>query len=284
MKYNKGFASLVLIAIIVGVLVVGGGIYYLSSNTIKNKKEVKKEENNLPQENKNITTNNQPTIESSSLNETNPIKKEQEGPIKLLSLVNGQELISGSTISVKYEITSDNITGMLLVSGNAGGDGDGGCTEMISGKLKGVYSVECKIQKRLGPISATAGDLTNKTNLENNNIDLEVVAPKNVKPIEITYGPQNYLFGIVGNDAPYITVSIKYSDGVTRDIPFTYLKYSLDDPSLISFVHTEKITNTYAQHYIANKGGETILHLEYQGLKKDIPVKACSMTGNDYPC
>lgn len=276
MKYNKGFAPLVLIAIIVGVLVVGGGAYYLSNN--KNKEEVKIEENNLPQENKNIATNNQSTNEPSSLNETNPIKKEQEGPIKLLSLVNGQELISGSTISVKYEIISDNVTGILLVGG------DVGCTEIISGKLKGVYSVECKIQKRLGPISATAGDLTNKTNLENNNIDLEVIAPKNVKPIEITYGPENYLFGIVGNDAPYISVSIKYSDGVTRDIPFTYLKYSLDDPSLVSFVHTEKTTNTYAQHYIANKGGKTILHLEYQGLKKDISVKTCSPTDNDYPC
>lgn len=279
MQNNKGLSVIGIILTIVGILVVGGGMYYLNSNNInKNTNEIKMEENILPQENKDTPTSNKTTTESSLPNQVKSVKTEQKGPIKILSLVDGQELISGSTINVKYEIMSDNVTGMLIVGG------DGGCTEMISGKLKGVYTVECKIQKKLGPISATAGDLVNATNLENNNIDLEVIAPKNAKPIGIIYGPNDYLFGITENDAPYITVSIKYSDGITRDIPFTYLKYSLDDPSLISFVHTEKITNTYAQHYIAYKGGETILHLEYKGLKKDIPVKACSITGNDYPC
>ena len=46
MKYNKGFAPLILLAIIVGALVVGGGAYYLGKSGAK--QEVKVEENNLP--------------------------------------------------------------------------------------------------------------------------------------------------------------------------------------------------------------------------------------------
>lgn len=41
MKYNKGFAPLILVAIIVGALVIGGGVYYLG----KSKGEDKKVEN-----------------------------------------------------------------------------------------------------------------------------------------------------------------------------------------------------------------------------------------------
>jgi len=49
MKYNKGFAPLILVAIIAGALVIGGGAYYLGKNS--NNKEVKLEEKNVLQEN-----------------------------------------------------------------------------------------------------------------------------------------------------------------------------------------------------------------------------------------
>ncbi len=60
MKYNKGFAPLILLAIIVGALAVGGGTYYLSKNSNNIKKEVKIEENNYQEEN--LITDNKEDI------------------------------------------------------------------------------------------------------------------------------------------------------------------------------------------------------------------------------
>lgn len=55
MKYNKGFAPLAIIAIIVGVLVIGVGAYYLGTKNNSIPKNT--EENNIPKENQNSITN-----------------------------------------------------------------------------------------------------------------------------------------------------------------------------------------------------------------------------------
>ena len=224
----------------------------------------------------NVTQEKIPTVKNQS---NNTILPEQKDTVKLISLKDGQKVISGSTINVKYEITSDNVNGVVMV---------GDCTQIISGKLKGIYSFDCKIQTKLGLIKASAADFKKAEELDelkNNTLNLEVIAPVNAKPIEIIYYPSNgFLSAMTGNDSTYISVSIKYSDKITRDIPFGYLKYSLDDPSLVSFLYPEKIMSAYFQSYIANRGGETTLHLEYQGVKKDIPVHACSTTSPEYSC
>jgi hypothetical protein len=47
MKYNKGFAPIIIALIIAGALVLGGGAYYFNKSSDNNKKEIKIEENKI---------------------------------------------------------------------------------------------------------------------------------------------------------------------------------------------------------------------------------------------
>lgn len=296
--------KVIVFSIVVLLFIISGGLFaYLLNKSdklvISNNQEVIAESQNkqegqfvnsivdeeqkvsLPEEDKKNMINNELTNEISVPNINNSGNTEQKSSIQILSLKTGQQIISGSTIIVQYEVIKDKTSGMVTIGGK--------CTDEFFGnpKSKGIYSFECKIPTKLGPINASVVevDYSDLENTKDSRIVLEVVAPTNIQPVEFSIYPDSKsMFAIVGNDSSYIAVSIKYSDNIIREIPFGYLKYSLDDPSLISFVHTEKIENAYTQHYIANKGGKTVLHLEYKGLKKDIPIEACSMTGGDYPC
>ena len=79
MKYNKGFAPIAIIAIIVGALVIIGGTYYLGKSSNEIKKEVKIDENNSQKENlimdnkENIITEKQK--DTTKINETSDWNK-----------------------------------------------------------------------------------------------------------------------------------------------------------------------------------------------------------------
>ncbi len=97
MKYNKGFAPLILLAIIVGALVVGGGAVYFATKTPTSPKNI--EENNYqPQENQNSleTTNNNQEVKKA---ETNP-------SIEIFSPKEGEELVIGSKYTINYKTNS----------------------------------------------------------------------------------------------------------------------------------------------------------------------------------
>lgn len=186
------------------------------------------------------------------------------GAIKIISPVDGQKLVSDSTITVKYEVQKDNVSGQIFISG---------CGKSINAQLKGIYSFECKVQTELGPLGVIAFE--NSTEAPSNQkfndalVNAEVVPPANIKPIKITVEPGNMIFGVIRSASNNIQTEIKYSDGITRRVPMSYFDYSLDNPSLITFLKfNDQITNNFT----GNKVGDTILHLKYQGISQDVPV------------
>jgi len=204
-------------------------------------------------------------------------KLETVASVVLLSPVNDEKVISGSTITGRYKVTGNNVKGLILL---------GGCIENIENKLEGEYTFECKIDdKKLGPIKALAIDINSKTSeadAEKNTINLKVVAPSNIKPVEITWTGDrgtkvdyddpifNDFVGMIGNDSNYIAPSIKYNDGSIRAIPFNYLKYTINDPSLISFIGLDSVN--YVAHFMPNKSGKAIITLEYEGIKRYLSI------------
>ena len=197
--------------------------------------------------------------------------------IVLLSPANGEKVISGSNITARYKVTGNNTKGLILL---------GGCIENIENKPEGEYIFECKIDdKKLGPIKALAIDINSKmseADAEKNTINLEVVAPSNIKPVEITWTGDrgtkvdyddpifNDFVGMIGNDSNYIAPSIKYNDGSVRAIPFNYLKYTINDSSLVSFIGLDNIN--YIAHFMPNKSGKAIITLEYEGIRRYLSI------------
>lgn len=89
MKYNKGFATLILVAIIAGALVIGGGAYYLGKNS--NNKEVKLEEKNILQENQIVNDSKKDCLPT-----TPPF-------IKILSPIGGESYIAGQEAEINWK-------------------------------------------------------------------------------------------------------------------------------------------------------------------------------------
>ncbi|MDQ5954211.1 MAG: Protein kinase family protein [Patescibacteria group bacterium] len=193
--------------------------------------------------------------------------------VKIISPLNGDEIISGSELVIQYEILQDISEDVLpMINGLRQDDSSEPCGTTLENKTKGIYSLICKVDSdKLGPTQIMLLEM-NRTvgGIENKEINLEIIAPSDIQPVDIVL--EDELFAIVQNPAPYVVAQIKYSDGSLRDIPFVYLNYTLDDPTLIYFLYTDE--KSYAQHYIAYKSGTTTLHAEYKGIKKDFPVVA----------
>ncbi|MEI7688844.1 MAG: hypothetical protein WCI91_01525 [Candidatus Nomurabacteria bacterium] len=96
MKCNKGFAPLILLAIIVGALVIGGGAYYLGKSSKVENKEVKVEENNLPSNPEINKNQNLPVVNNN-----------QQSSISSITVLspNGGETYSTSTTIKQIPVT-----------------------------------------------------------------------------------------------------------------------------------------------------------------------------------
>jgi hypothetical protein len=72
---------------------------------------------------------------------------------------------------------------------------------------------------------------------------------------------------------------VKFSDGTVKNVPFAEFTYSFDDPTLVRFYPPGGKTPVF----IGNRVGKTILHLQYQGIKKDISIRtvADAITSQD---
>lgn len=275
-NYNSSGFGFIPVLLVVAVLAAGGFAVYEIKNRRQANSSVQEVPSTVESETPPTATSeeNTPVSQTGNLNpSTSTPNYFQVGSIKILSPTKDQNVEAGSTLVVKYELTEETKYGVILATEN--------CVETIQNKSKGAYSFECKIDsEKLGAGKIGIFDSLSTEPLENSTFSYKVIAPVNAKPTAIVTYPEDPFIGIIGNDSTYIAVSIKYSDGITRDIPFTYLTYFLDDPSLLSWVH---LGENYAQHFQGNKGGKTTLHLKYQNLSKDVLINVCGGS-SDNPC
>jgi hypothetical protein len=92
MKYNKGFAPILIVLIVLCTLVVGGGAYYLGKTSSSYNKEINIKESNLAVENQNIIKDNP--------SDTSCGKDGQW--IKLIYPIGGEVFHIGEKVKVKW--------------------------------------------------------------------------------------------------------------------------------------------------------------------------------------
>lgn len=207
----------------------------------------------------------------------------QTNNIKILYPLIGTKIESGSKLEVKYEVLNDitsnpnfsAVTPQVVILINDK------CGDSFQSKPKGVYTFSCTDigAKQIGPLSMTIIEVARSAQ-EQPIIamgKIEIVAPvgSNVKPLEIITESLLEVYVPVGSEsdenvaASSLNPQIRFSDGVTRDVPFTDFTYSFDDPTLVRFYST----GAKVPVFIGNRVGKTILHLQYQGIKKDISIR-----------
>lgn len=301
---SRHFGKLIVIVFIVGLIFLGwkmyggniGVAFNIVKNTIMKKGDVDAEIINS-QNQENSLINTQEGKDESILLETDqktgtktttsstPNNFLEVGPLKLIYPLEGQSFISGQKITIKYEILKDNPIGLISIKGsNIYGEE---CSESIGKKLAGKYSIDCILPNDIiGPVEmlimafdGPTKDISNAGKILEDGtkfVTLNFKAPIGIKPTEIVLSEPNILAFVPGPrnvSGPYtastnMIQSIKYSDGIVRHAPLSLFKYTFDDPTLVRFWNNEK---SYLA-FIGNKVGKTILHLSYEGLKKDITI------------
>lgn len=122
MKYNKGFAPILILVVVLGVLAVGGVAYFAGKSSAP-KNEVN-DNSNFPPVDQNYstpTTNNNPSVTSNTNNNvTPPVIAKQSASITVLSPSGGERVPIGSSIVIKWN--SVNISNRVFLTLNLPGD------------------------------------------------------------------------------------------------------------------------------------------------------------------
>lgn len=255
MKYNRGFGMLGILMVLVIIAAGGGGIYfYLKNHTSY---DLLKKDNNQT-DSSYIQTNN----------------------IRILYPTIGTKVQSGSTLEVKYEVlnditentdfSSDAQQVVILVSDK--------CGDSFQSRTKGVYTFSCSNIgiSQTGPL--TINIIEGARSAQEQPVivsgQIQIVSSSNSKPLEIISDGSLEVYVPVGSQSDEnvagssLDFQVKFSDGVTRNVPFTDFTYSFDDPTLVRFYPA----GAKIPAFIGNRVGKTILHLQYQGIKKDISI------------
>lgn len=145
MKYNKGFAPILIALIFTGVLVIGGGIYYLEKSS--NDKEVKFEEKNIPAQNteKNIEEN------------SNVL------PNSFLMQMYGEYDSSGADRNYQGELTFKNdevINGSQIYTVGEGGSCKENCNRNTECIIKDKQWIDKNTNEKCGIVDAYSAPLT----------------------------------------------------------------------------------------------------------------------------
>lgn len=264
-KKHSGKGVLFLVVIIIALL-VGAGVYY--AKTYRSSNNPISHTDGVQENAQFIHTNN----------------------IKILYPLIGTKIETGASLVVQYEVLNDiplnpNLPDgtpqvVILLSDK--------CGDSFISKTKGVYTFTCDNigTNQVGPlkIHIVEGARSAQEQSVIASGQIQIVSSSNSKPQEIIPGGSVSFDGSlivyvpVGGEsdenvaASSLNPKVKFSDGVTRSVPFTDFTYSFDDATLVRFYPS----NAKTPVFIGNKIGQTILHLEYQGVKKDILIKTMS--------
>jgi hypothetical protein len=213
--------------------------------------------------------------------------------IKILHPLIGSEIVSGSDLEVKYEITTDippytdispNDKKIVILVGSTNDN----CGDSFNVKPKGVYTFVChgigKNQVGSSPVMIVEGAHSVQEKPLVAYGQIKIVSATNLNPVEIIPGGSVSFDGSlevyvpVGSEsdenvaASQLDPQVKFSDGTIKNVPFTDFTYSFDDPTLVRFYPP----GGKVPVFIGNRVGKTILHLQYKGIKKDISIRAVS--------
>lgn len=104
MKYNKGFAPVLIVLIVLGALVVGGGAYYLGKNKVK--------------DNKNVVENNTQNIDNKVTSEESTKAEKQIGYIKSIYSKDNTNYLTIDYVQWTHCDTDDCVASIKVINDN----------------------------------------------------------------------------------------------------------------------------------------------------------------------
>ncbi|MFA6077181.1 MAG: IPT/TIG domain-containing protein [Candidatus Paceibacterota bacterium] len=115
MKYNKGFAPVLILIVVLGVLAVGGGAYFVGKSSAP-KNEVSDNSNYFPQADQNYTP---PTTSNTNNNVTPPINTQTNNSVLPLSIISISPNPASSNQTVTIKGTGFSTTNTVVFSSSA---------------------------------------------------------------------------------------------------------------------------------------------------------------------
>jgi hypothetical protein len=270
MSKNTIFTIIIILAVAVG------GYFYYSN---KKASSLELENNEVP------ATENTPPVQPVTTPQTKkpatPVAQEkvvtsgtiENGGIRLLTPTSGQKIESGSTITVKYEITKPVTFGTIMIDCAP----HQGFSYPIENKKPGSYSFSCELPKSIGESRIAVLDI-NYSDLKNSTAtfgQFELIQAKNTLVKDIGVGEaggysQSDLFLQATprsmNDG-FVYTWLVMNNGSKTNIAATDFSVSFTDPSIASlFKKGETI------EIDAKKIGETDMVVSYKGFSKKIRI------------
>lgn len=191
------------------------------------------------------------------------------GSIRLISPQNNQTFISGSKITVKYELLAPVKFGVIFI-------GSGSCTHMINDQEKiGVHSLDCILPQTVGVLKIGLLEIiySAKPETKEANGQITLVASSSVSVKDIEYYPESPIFisasPQVRQDG-YIAFKVLYNDGTKKEVDATNFTLAFADPTMVSIFGTSRMGTVYLD---GKKVGSTQLTVSYAGVKKVIPIE-----------
>jgi hypothetical protein len=192
----------------------------------------------------------------------------QAGSIKLISPFNGQTIISGSNITVQYELLAPVKFGTIIIGPD--------CTHLINDQEKvGKYSFECTIPQLVGSFKIGIQELIYSPTVEAKNADgqLTLVSANNISVKDFEYYPESPILIQASpqvQDDGYIAFRVLYSDGTKKEVDATNFTFTFADPTMVSIFGAPREGTVYLD---GKKVGKTQVVVKYAGIQKVIPIE-----------
>ncbi len=213
---------------------------------------------------------NTKSVKSSNNIETNNTTNNilQAGSIRLISPHNNQTIISGSKITVKYELLAPVKFGTILIGTN--------CTHMIDDQVKvGQHSFDCTLPQLVGITKMGIQEILYSPTVEEKtaNGQLSLVAGNSISVKDIEYYPEGPIVLPASSKAKedgYIAFKILYSDGTKKEVDASDFTITFADPTIASMFGKSNKGTIYLD---GKKIGSTEMTVRYKGTQKTIPIE-----------
>ncbi len=262
---QKNLTDTILITLVVVlVVIIVGYIIFNRSNTtsIFGDKNISNLSNNQNQQNSKIPAEilNQTEVSQGSFLNTNSIK--------LISPKDSQEFVSGSKITVEYELNAIVKSGVIRIGGSDS------CAHMINEQENvGMHSFECTLPKQVGSLKIEVNEISFYPKINNENVigQIILITGNTLTVKDIEYYPKKIIImaNPQGKQSGYVDFSVVYSDGTNMKVDASNFNINITDSSIVSVLGSPNGSKIYLT---GNGIGNTEMTVIYQGIKKIIPI------------
>ena len=214
----------------------------------------------------NIKTQVSETTKTENNIQTNP-NILQAGSIRLIEPFDGQKLISGSKISVQYEILGPIKFGSILISKD--------CNHTINLQENiGKHSFDCTLPKTIGNLKIGIQEMIYSPKVESKeaNGNLTLIESNDLSVKDILYYPEQIFMDATPkkqNDG-YVSFKVLYSDGTKNQVDTSLFDIHIKDESVASIFGK---SNGGIVSLDGKKEGQTQMIVNYKGINKIIPIE-----------